>query len=330
MSRALRIQFDGAWYHVMNRGINRENIFFSDAHRYAFLDILGKTKEIYGIEIHAYCLMSNHYHLIIHTPRGNISQAMKYLNSRYAINVNVGMHRDGPLFKGRFKAILISADEYLIRLSRYIHLNPVKANITTDLSKFKWSSYPAYIGKTKYPEWLTKIEIMQRFGREEFVLKYKDYMSDASLFDLDEFYQTNRLKPALGGNDFCNMISEHIRAHSLSAEIVGADRIVNSPSMEKILNCVCKYFGVDDKSVYVINKGYGNLPRQIFIYICREFAGYSLQEIANKLGNITYKGVSKAFARVNKNKSQLSESKKIILELENIFGINGGRRDATP
>jgi putative transposase len=312
MARPLRIHFDGAWYHVMNRGINRENIFYKDAHRYAFLDMLGKTKEIYGIEIHAYCLMSNHYHLIIHTPRGNISQAMKYLNSRYAQSVNASMYRDVPLFKGRFKAIVISADEYLIRLSRYIHLNPVKAKIINDLSEYKWSSYLAYIGKTKYPEWLTKIEIVQRFGENSFGLKYKIFMHDKSCFDLDAFYCAEKLKPILGGDDFCKMMDEYIGAHSLSAEIVGKDRIINRPSIEEIIDYVCEYFGISSQSIGTINKATGNPPRDIFMYICREFGGYPLQQIAEALGNINYKGVSKAVARISRNPSQLKTAKNMI------------------
>ena len=156
MSRPLRIYFEGAWYHVMNRGVNKNEIFFKDTHRYEFLNLLGKTKEIYGIEIHAYCLMSNHYHLIIRTPRGNISQAMKYLNSTFAQYVNLTMHRDGPLFRGRFKAIVVNADEYLVRLSRYIHLNPLEAKMVTSLLKFRWSSYLSYIGRAKSEEWLSR------------------------------------------------------------------------------------------------------------------------------------------------------------------------------
>jgi putative transposase len=330
MARPLRIYFNGAWYHVMNRGLHRKNIFHNDAHRYAFLDLLGKTREIYGIEIHAYCLMSNHYHLIVHTPRGNISHAMQYLNSRYAQIVNVSMHRDGPLFKGRFKAILISADEYLIQLSRYIHLNPFKARIINDLSEFKWSSYLAYIGKTRYPEWLTKNEIIQRFGKKSFTVNYNNYMHDKSCVDLDVFYQTSKLKPILGGEGFCREIDEYVRSHSLSAEIVGVGRVVTPPSIEDILNFICKYYGIKQDEIYEINKASGNSFRQIFIYVCREFGGYSLQEIADSLGNIRYKGISKALTRISKNQSQLDESRKIIVELKNLSKVKGGRRDLTP
>ena len=155
MARDLRIQFEGAWYHVMNRGINRQHIFFNDSHRVYFLNLLGEVVKIYGVEIHAYCLMSNHYHLIIHCPRGNISAAMRHLNSRYAQKVNISMRRDGPLFKGRFKSVLVGADDYLLQLTKYIHRNPIEAKIISNAGDYNWSSYTAYIGVVKPLPWLT-------------------------------------------------------------------------------------------------------------------------------------------------------------------------------
>src|SRR5439155_8808363 len=114
-------------------------------HRKYFLNLLGEISDIYGIEIHAYCLMSNHYHLLIHTPRANISDAMRHLNSRYTQHVNNSMDRDGSLFRGRYKAIIVSAEDYLLSVSRYIHRNPIEAKIVKNLTSYKWSSYPAYL-----------------------------------------------------------------------------------------------------------------------------------------------------------------------------------------
>lgn len=316
MARQLRISFEGAWYHVMNRGINRNNIFYNDSHRYAFLDLLGKTKDIYGIEIHSYCLMSNHYHLIIHTPRGNISQVMRYINGSYARIVNSSLNRDGPLFKGRFKAIIISADEYLIRLSRYIHLNPYKAEIVSCLSEYKWSSYCNYIGKTRYPNWLTTAEIIKRFGKKSFRQNYIKFVENNNDNELDNFYASSKYNPALGNVEFCKLIDE-IKSHSLSAEIVGADRIRKPPTMEEIINYASQYFGVERNSIIKINRISGNIPRQIVIYVCRKLGGKSLKEIAGSIGNINYKGVSKAISRVSCDQSQLKIANKII------NGMNG-------
>jgi len=217
MSRPLRIQFEGAWYHIMNRGADHKTIFFNTRHREKFLELLGEITTIYGIEVHAYCLMGNHYHLILHTPRGNISQPVRYLNSKFAQYVNLTMQKDGPLFRGRFKAIIISANDYLIRLSRYIHRNPLSANIVKNLSSYKWSSYSFYLGKTS-PNWLITTEILERFSRE-FNASYKQYVETSEDKELEQFYNEPKFQPVLGGEDYREEIFNSIKSHSLSSEI---------------------------------------------------------------------------------------------------------------
>ncbi len=118
MSRPLRIEYPGAWYHVMNRGASGRTIFRSDRDWHTFLSLLGDLAATFAVEVHAYCLMGNHYHLLIHTPRGILSGAMRHLNSLYTQRYNRFHRTDGPLFRGRFKAIVIDADTYLAVVSR--------------------------------------------------------------------------------------------------------------------------------------------------------------------------------------------------------------------
>ena len=139
MARPLRIVFEGAWYHVMNRGAGRRAIFPTDEHRETFLALLGEMAGTFGVEVHAYCLMSTHYHLLLHTRRGNLSDALRHLNGIYTQRHNRQRRTDGPLFRGRFKAILVDADSYLAQLSRYIHLNPVPAKIPEHALDTPWS-----------------------------------------------------------------------------------------------------------------------------------------------------------------------------------------------
>ena len=127
MARPLRIEYPGAWYHAMNRGASGRAIFQSDRDRHAFLALFGDIAATFGVEVHAYCLMGNHYHLLLRTPRGNLSRALRHLNGVYTQRYNRTHGTDGPLFRGRFKAVLVDADTYLAALSRYIHLNPVTA-----------------------------------------------------------------------------------------------------------------------------------------------------------------------------------------------------------
>lgn len=130
MTRALRVEYPGAWYHVMNRGAARQNVFHKLKDFNSLLELIEEVVMRYGIEVHAYCLMSNHYHLLIRTLVTNLSRAMRHLNGLYTQRYNRSRQIDGPLFRGRFKSILVDADCYLLQLSRYIHLNPVVAMIT--------------------------------------------------------------------------------------------------------------------------------------------------------------------------------------------------------
>ena len=131
MTRPLRIEYEGAWYHVMNRGANRQTVFATERDRLAFLALLGEVSEMFAVEVHVFCLMGNHYHLLLHTPRGNLGGAMRHLNGVYTQRHNRAAGRDGPLFRGRYKAILLDADAWLLQVSRYVHRNPLEARLVT-------------------------------------------------------------------------------------------------------------------------------------------------------------------------------------------------------
>ncbi|MDO9507797.1 MAG: transposase, partial [Thermovirgaceae bacterium] len=144
MARPLRIEYPGAFYHVTSRGNERKDIFKSGTDREKFLSYLKSATERYGAVIHAYCLMSNHYHLMLETPQGNLSWIMKHINSSYTSYFNIKRKRAGHLLQGRYKAILVEADTYAAELSRYIHLNPVGAKMVGSPEEYPWSSYRYY------------------------------------------------------------------------------------------------------------------------------------------------------------------------------------------
>ncbi len=134
MSRPLRIEYQGAWYHVMNRGAGRRVIYRTNAERAYFLALLGDLQNTFGVQTHAYCLMDNHYHLLLHTPRGNLSAAMRYLNGGYTQHPNRSQGKDGALFRGRYQAVLGDVDRYLAELSRYLHRHDAGAAMPLDIS----------------------------------------------------------------------------------------------------------------------------------------------------------------------------------------------------
>jgi len=159
MARQLRIEFEGAYYHIFSRGNNQSNVFHSDEDRQDFLYILADMSERFEIEIYAYVLMDNHYLLLLRTMRPNLSKSMQWLGTRYTLRFNLRNLQSGHLFQGRFKSIIIENDAYLLRLSCYIHRNPLRAGIVDRLVNYKWSSYRFYAYKKKPPGCLIVILI---------------------------------------------------------------------------------------------------------------------------------------------------------------------------
>ena len=179
MARQLRIEYPDAYYHVTARGNERKGIFKSDKDRGKFLSYLESAVKRYDAVIHAWCLMSNHYHLLVETPSGNLSQIMQHINGAYTNYFNTKRKRSGHLFQGRYKGILVEADEYALELSRYIHLNPVRIGIVNEPGDYKWSSFQEYAGKRKAPDWLST----------EFILGYFDKSEQAAQKQYNEFVE---------------------------------------------------------------------------------------------------------------------------------------------
>ncbi|MCK5353635.1 MAG: transposase, partial [Methyloprofundus sp.] len=168
MARPLRLEFPNALYHITSRGDRREKIYDDDEDRLIFLDILGKVVTDFNWLCHSYCLMDNHYHLIIETLDSNLSKGMRQLNGVYTQATNRRHKRNGHLFQGRYKAILVDKDQYLLELARYVVLNPLRAKgMVRTIEDWQWSSYLAFIGKAKANGWLTTDWVLSQFGRNK-------------------------------------------------------------------------------------------------------------------------------------------------------------------
>ncbi len=170
MARPLRIEFAGALYHVYHvtsRGDGRDDIYVEDEDRKLWLDVLGQVCERFNWVIHAYCQMGNHYHLLIETPDGNLAKGMRQLNGVYTQRFNQTHNRVGHVFQGRYKAILVQKDAYLLELSRYIVLNPVRARMVRTARDWPWSNYRATAGMTSAPEWLETDWILAAFAKRK-------------------------------------------------------------------------------------------------------------------------------------------------------------------
>ena len=180
MSRPLRIEFAGALYHVTSRGDGQEDIYLDDADRELFLDVLGEVSERFNWTPHAYCLMGNHYHLLLETPDGNLSKGMRQLNGVYTQRFNRKHKRVGHVFQGRYKAIIVQKQTYLLELARYIVLNPVRARMVRSAKDWPWSSYRATAGMADALPWLATDWILSAFSdkRSEAVERYKAFVAE--------------------------------------------------------------------------------------------------------------------------------------------------------
>ena len=289
MARPLRIEYPGAFYHVTSRGNERKAVFKSRRDREKFLTYLETATERYGAVIHAYCLMDNHYHLLIETPLGNLSKIMQHINGAYTMYFNTKRKRVGHLLQGRYKAILIEADEYPKELSRYIHLNPVRAGIEQDPDEYEWSSCRYYTVKKKAPQWLQRDFILGYFDRRQSTAmkKYRAFIEAV----MDGEYKSplsERLHTViLGSQDFI----EEIKAAFLSDKQPDRDLPDLNETPEKT--------GLEEieKAVDRVLKADHRLARQVKLYFSHRYTGLKLKEIGQWYG-VGESGVTQASRRV--------------------------------
>ena len=292
MSRPHRIIYENAYYHVMNRGWGRREIFNKKVEREIFLQTVGEACAQFCVEIHAYCLMDNHYHLLMKTPHGNLSRAMRHINGVYTQRYNRLNQTDGSLFRGRYKSILVDSDAYLLHLSKYIHLNPLTAGMVDSLEQYEWSSYPAYIGKIKSPLWLVRDEVYgQLTGSEHKVEHYRCFIGNADLDkQLIKYYSQTSALPILGDEEFVSSLT----LAKPSIETPRQAQVIKRPSIVEIISEVALMFGEEKIALITVKKGRGrsNVPRKMAMYIVRKWGDYRLQEIAEAFGLQHYGGVS--------------------------------------
>jgi putative transposase len=179
MSRPLRLEFAGALYHVTSRGNEKKSVYLDDADYELFLALLTEVCQRFNWVIHAYCLMTNHYHLVVETPDSNLSRGMRHLNGVYTQRFNSKHKRVGHLFQGRYKAILVDKDSYLLELSRYVVLNPVRAHMVDKPEDWRWSSYPATIGMQRGFEGLATDAMLLQFGKQRncAIERFREFVS---------------------------------------------------------------------------------------------------------------------------------------------------------
>ena len=306
MARALRVRYPGAFYHVTSRGNERKAVFKSKRDREKFLEYLESATQRYDARIHAYCLMDNHYHLLLETPSGNLSQIMRHINGAYTTYFNVKRRRSGHLFQGRYKAILVEMDEYAKELSRYLHLNPVRAKMVQTPEAYAWSSYRYYIGRQKPAKWLCRDFILGYFG-QKVPAAQKAYQKFVSTFvnqeydsPLDEVVSST----LLGSPDFIEFIKDNfLIGKKPDKELPALKKLIKRVSMQDIFEEVELVFTDDEV-----------LARNVKMYLCQRYTGERLKDIGLHFG-IGESGVSQAGRRVAQKIENDKQLKKKIAKI---------------
>ena len=315
MSRPLRIEYKGAWYHVMNRGRRYEDIFADKTDYEMFIELLKETAEMWNINISAYCLMPNHYHLLIQTPLGNISRAMRHINGVYTQRFNKRHGEDGQLFRGRYKSILVDGNSYLLQLVRYIHRNPVKAGLADSLAKYRWSSHKGYISTDDKWDWLYKDFIYKFLSKDkkEWIKRYRKFVSISEDDEATRILGLRKWPSVWGPQSFIDWVKGRYFEVKANDDVPESKSLV--PNIEEIISAVCNYYRVDEKSLYKTKRGVTNEPRNVSIYLMRQLRKDSLNAIGKRFSIEKYSSVSSIIERVKKVKKEDSTLLKSIEEV---------------
>ncbi|MBD0412533.1 transposase [Pseudoalteromonas distincta] len=314
MSRPLRIDYENAFYHVMNRGRGRENTFLSDDDFKHFLYCIEQANLRFNIEVHSYCLMTNHYHLLIKTPDANLGRAMKHINGLYTQYFNRTHNTDSALFRGRYKVVLVDADNYLLHVSRYIHRNPIETStpLVDELIDYKWSSYSAFIKKTATPKWLVRDFIFLLQGKNRKYAAYKQFVEYENNKEISAFYGAKKLFSVLGGDEFIQNIKEYIAKSDNEKSVV-----VQRRSTDDVIAYLAKCFCIDAHDILTVKKGRKekNLPRMFAIKLCQDLTRQNLKALAVAFNVQHYSAISQTVCRLNK---LIIEDDKVNLQFEKL------------
>jgi len=272
MSRPLRIEFVGALYHVTSRGDGQETIYRDDQDRMDYLDVLTDVCKRFNWSVHAYCLMDNHYHLLIETPDGNLSKGMRQLNGVYTQHFNQHHKRVGHVFQGRYKAILVQRETYLLELSRYIVLNPVRARMVRSAKDWPWSSYRATSGVVESPKWLNTDWLLTTFAktRKPAIERYQQFVTEGK--NQPSPWEQLKNQIFLGDEQFVEDMQCKLNINQELSEIPKAQRRKVPKPLE-----------------YYSNK---NKTRNQCITAAYQSGGYSMKEVGEHFG-VHYSSVSK-------------------------------------
>lgn len=301
MARAWRIEYKGALYHVLSRGNEGRDIVIADDDRKLFLETLGEMSDRFKIDIFAYVLMDNHYHLLFRTNRPNLCKSMQWFGATYTKRFNTRNHRSGHLFQGRFKNMLVQNDTYLLQLSYYIHRNPLRVGMVKRLANYKWSSHSAYAYGKSQQSWLNTDLILAQFADAKD--KHRAYRENMQKCSREEqrVWEDLRHGIFIGTEKFVNKIKKRYLPDIPHAELPHQKRAVKGVNIETVLSKAARILKCDlrhyRKSARISKSD--KADRDLLIYIAWQSGVATNQEIGDIFG-VTYSAVSQRASVVKK------------------------------
>jgi putative transposase len=328
MARALRIEFEDALYHVCARGNARGDIFRSDADRSRFLQLLEHSIHRFAGAVLCFVLMGNHFHLVVRTHRPNLSRWMHWLIVSYSVYFNRRHRRCGHLFQGRYKSFLVESGEYLLGLSRYIHLNPVRGDCIgrgtpaerhNRLRAFKWSSYRGYAGLTKSFGFIEEMTVLDELAGSIRAarLRYRRFVEEGLISEIDNPFEAVQWQTALGSERLLQQIRDRAKGlHNQRREMISVRKAMELVRPEVVLNRVATTFKVRQERLKD-RKEHGLEARNVAMWMISESCGITLRQIGELFGGLHYSAVAQRIRRTRARYSEKS-ARALIAEMSNI------------
>jgi REP element-mobilizing transposase RayT len=301
----------------MNRARRREDLFIDNPDYRQFIDLLIETADLFNVNVAAFCLMPTHYHLMVQTPDANLSRCMRHLNGVYTQRYNRRHGFDGTLFRGRYKSILIDADNYVLQLVRYIHKNPLKAGLVKHLDQYGWSSHKGYLSKAGKWDWLYKDFVLQMLSKKRSGQSrvYKEFMTQKQDDDLVHVLERKNRPAMIGSKKFISWIKERFFKKKTDKEVPASRHL--APDLETIIREVSRYYAIGPNTLTTVRRGIENEPRDVAIYLIRTLRTEPLLSIGACFGLNRYSSVSSAVMRVKTKLQSDRKFKSRLIQIEN-------------
>ncbi len=327
MARPLRIEFEGALYHLTGRGNARQRVFADEKDCARFVQLLVESLERYDVALHGYVLMGNHYHLLAETRRANLSRWMHWLTTAYTVYFNRRHRRVGHLFQSRYKSIVVEAEGYCLSLSRYLHLNPVRGKVIgrgnplerrKRLRDWRWSSYRGYAGLARPEPWLSEERVLGEMGgpRQRRRLRYRRFVEEGLVREIENPLEAVKWQAALGREGFLRKLSDRLKVRKEQhREVPSLRKLQPKVEAPAIIACVAKAYRCSKDEL--LRRGRkGNEARAVAMVLIWDCCGMRLREIGELFDGSGYTAVAQTIARTREK----DRRKALRFKLEALMG----------